>query len=923
MGANLSALSQSTWRGAVMGAVLGLSGPAWPQALPPHASGTVETLTTYPPVDVLAATVPYRQFNNIEITGSSIIRKEQTQTLPVLVITRSDILNSGAADLAEVVQKHSTMLENINPSHLGLVSGGYDSAGLHGFQKQTLVLLNGTRLAPYGRPTVTGSERSGVDLRLVPLSAVDRIEILTDGASSIYGTDAIAGVINIITVKERTGFEINALARVPDGQKGQGQSLALSWGSGNLQRDGYSLFVSADHEQQKQLFGKDRAYASAGRYELQRNGQTYWAYGPALTAYQSGNAMLYSGGKYRSANYSNGACSGDGVPMWGQNACYYNNYANAGLYPETRISRFYSQGEKLIDAGTTVFFEVGYRSIEENRANRLWPSSALALSGSPNAVGSDLATQYGFDPAKTSLYWRPTELGLLMQGYGQREQRAKIGVKGEWQTWNYNASFDYSDNLSTFKAERVQLYPSTLLKDANGKLQNSAALVPLGSDSAQSQSLQDQLLALRSFDTLEQGSVAFTSLNMRASGSIMEVNGKDVLLGLGGSWRQEKNTFTGLHTAQYQAAPDYSAKRNVAAVFTELQVPVRPDVDFLASLRHDQYSDVGGTTNGKISARWTINPQWSVRGSTGTGFRAPSVAQTQNVSAPYINGALNAGCTAAVQQVIAILQQQGYSAAQCDPAGVVYLGSVGNPDLKPETSRQDNVGMRYNWSRNHTLALDWWRVRINNAFLPYPTAAILADPLAHLNYIYYDPQQGVSLYNRLVNFGYQAKTGLDMQWQYRQPTELGVVNLNFNGTYLLQSEQLITPGGVPQTALKTSPRYQAQLNLGWNPGNNWYGQVTLRSIGSYMDGTVSTAINASTGKVETLEAAKIPAFNTVDLAVRYQPSPKVSYFTRVENVFNRQAPMVLGSYTSAMYGTNGTYANWWGRTVSLGVKVGF
>src|SRR5574343_1378796 len=143
---------------------------------------------------VSAATVSFRQLGTVEITGSSIVRKEQTQALPVQVVTRSDIEKSGKQDLAAFLQSLPLLFNGFNPAMLGMLRSGFSGGAVHGLQTGTLVLINGHRLANYGLQSTAGSDNGGVDLNALPLSAVERVEILTDGASSVYGTDAQSGV---------------------------------------------------------------------------------------------------------------------------------------------------------------------------------------------------------------------------------------------------------------------------------------------------------------------------------------------------------------------------------------------------------------------------------------------------------------------------------------------------------------------------------------------------------------------------------------------------------------------------------------------------------------------------------------------------------------------------------------------------------
>jgi iron complex outermembrane receptor protein len=141
----------------------------------------------YPSVEVMSPGPEFRQFRGVEITGSSIIRKQQTQTLPVQIITRLDIVNSGAQELSQFLQQLPVMAGYAEPGQLLLTKGGFSSAALHGMPTGTLVLINGKRQSMFGRQTISGIERSSIDLdQQLPLSAIERIELLTDGASSLY-----------------------------------------------------------------------------------------------------------------------------------------------------------------------------------------------------------------------------------------------------------------------------------------------------------------------------------------------------------------------------------------------------------------------------------------------------------------------------------------------------------------------------------------------------------------------------------------------------------------------------------------------------------------------------------------------------------------------------------------------------------------
>ena len=225
--------------------------------------GTTQAQTTpepaigkeYPTVTVQDKPLEYRQFEKVEITGSSIIRKEQTLALPVQVITRDDIRRSGSNHIADVLHSVPGMSMVVNSAAMGSSIGGYTTASLRSLPAGTLLLLNGKRLSTYGRQTMVDVERPSVDINTIPLSAIEKIEILSDGASSLYGSDAIAGVINIITRSELKGMEIMAEKSASAQGGGSGEQVTLNAGTGNLRRDGFSLRLTAELQHRAALCG--------------------------------------------------------------------------------------------------------------------------------------------------------------------------------------------------------------------------------------------------------------------------------------------------------------------------------------------------------------------------------------------------------------------------------------------------------------------------------------------------------------------------------------------------------------------------------------------------------------------------------------------------------------------------------------------
>lgn len=208
---------------------------------------------------VMDTTSEYRQFSRVEITGSSVINPRSREALPVRIMDRKEIERLGVDTVPELIQSLSSMHSYTEAGGTNISGqGGYRSAAIHGYEAGTLILINGRRAPSFAkqRPQV---DRTAVDLSMVPLRAIERVEILTDGASSIYGSDAIAGVVNLITLQQAPGLSMSAEKLSTTGT-GDGRNMGISWGKGKLDQDGYAISMHLEKQQRDPVRMRDRAY---------------------------------------------------------------------------------------------------------------------------------------------------------------------------------------------------------------------------------------------------------------------------------------------------------------------------------------------------------------------------------------------------------------------------------------------------------------------------------------------------------------------------------------------------------------------------------------------------------------------------------------------------------------------------------------
>ena len=196
----------------------------------------------------------------VEITGSAIKRVDSESALPVQVITREEIQKLGVTTAAELMAKVSANIGGLTDGvsiNVGGDQRGFNSVNLRGLgTSSTLVLLNGRRMANFASP----GDDAGVDPNNIPAAAIERVEILLDGASALYGTDAIGGVTNFITRKDYQGVEASAYAGRTQEGGAEKRSFTLAGGIGDLGKDGYNVFAVFDQQHTGSLFTSQRKF---------------------------------------------------------------------------------------------------------------------------------------------------------------------------------------------------------------------------------------------------------------------------------------------------------------------------------------------------------------------------------------------------------------------------------------------------------------------------------------------------------------------------------------------------------------------------------------------------------------------------------------------------------------------------------------
>ena len=851
----------------------------------------------------------------VEVTGSSIPRIQGETALPVQIITREEIQKTGAqtteqllATIAVAVQGNSN---SVLATSAGSIASGVSSASLRGLGSQrTLVLINGRRIP--GGGIITDS--TSVDVNLIPLSAIERVEVLKDGASAVYGSDAIAGVINFILRHDYKGVE--ASATYGDSEHGGArQKIATgTFGWGDLATDRWNILVTAKYEKDEALFGRQRDFANHGIFPDVLNDVTSGNTFPANI-----NAVDGSFGTRNPRAPAN--CAPSVVdPLFPPTRCRFDPSPYVSLLPQLELGNIYASGNFAITRDITAYAELAYAQRRVNTVIQPVPiSDQFALP--PNHPLFNVAPYNGFNtiiltpssPFYPTSYVQgitggPTpDLNIRYRSFGtglrdvtdiSEQPRVVVGAKGT--TWNWDWDASYLSSYTKLK-ERVNNGYPLLTKIL--PLLNSGTVNLFGDNTPD---IQAQLDATQFHGNAFETKTSLDSFAAKASRDIWELPAGPLALALGGEYRQEKFRINPDPTVETGDVSGYGnnffavdVKRHVHAFFGELNIPIVKTLEGNVAVRYDDYQGTGSKTTPKFSLRWQPMQQILVRAAYGKGFRAPSLTelfspQTQGPSAPGLNDPLRCGKILTNGEV-------NQDPKDCLTQFPITLG--GNPSLKPEESENTTVGVVLEPIKNVSLALDAFKIRLTN---PIIFGVQPSDILANLDKFAAlvtrgPPDQGlpghiVNIDQVNLNLGAEKVRGLDVDLRVNFPTESwGTFKLGLTGTYFDQYEIQNLDGsfssvngkatGIANGAGGVIPRWKHYATVDWQYGP-WDALVAQNYQLHYQDiaGTFEDPTDPA------FVARKVGSYETYDLQGSYSGFKYVKLTVGVHNIFDRAPP---------------------------------
>jgi iron complex outermembrane receptor protein len=656
----------------------------------------------------------------VVVTGSMIKRTNTGTPSPVQVISSEDLQASGYTTVSDV-------LRNLSANGAGTLSQAFNSAfagggagiALRGLSVgATLTLIDGHRMVGY--PLTDDGERNFVDVTAIPFNAVERVEVLKDGASAEYGSDAIAGVVNIILKKNYTGAELTAEAGESQRHDGTMTRVAAIWGTGDLGSDGHNFYVTGEYRRQNEILFSSRTgdftnldYRGVGGFNTTPGagsnplGQGSSGFPASLTGYLA-NPTAPTNGVYPNGLPAQAFLPGCSAAAQAADRCTFSD-AGLQIQPPTTSASLFAKFTKNLGGDWQAITSA---SVFETKAQQAgvayfptgFPGGLVQIGlppfGAPNVVIAPPITvpaNYPGNPygAPAQLAYNFGELGFPYAQFKTDTYRLVQEFNGTAAGWDIGLSGGYmysildTDAYGNVKPAALQ----TALNDGYilGSASGASKFAPVAQSTA--------------------SSYLFFG-NVHASHALTALPGGDLALALGAEYFEKKLNATAAPSSvdgsQAGLADAWSIGSQAdTAVFAELSAPLLHELEVNGALRYDHYNTAaGGSATPKIGIKYTPIAQLAIRGTWGKGFRAPSI--------PEVSSGLSFLANTIADPVLCPGGNPatvGNFPSQCS----VQLVGVqpGNPLLKPEKTTNYTVGIIYEPARAFSVSVDYYDIKVN------------------------------------------------------------------------------------------------------------------------------------------------------------------------------------------------------------------
>lgn len=930
----------------------------------------------------MAQQSPEQNVQRVVVTGSLISRTDKETPSPVQVLTADDLAKSGLTSVAEVLSNLSANGQGaLGTGFAGAFANGGSGVSLRGLTVGlTLVLIDGKRMAPY--PLSDDAQRQFVDVSSIPFDAVERVEVLKDGASAMYGSDAVSGVVNVILKKTFKGTNIKVDGGNSQHGGGKNYKVALTHGFGDLANDGYNAFGSLEyrHADAIKVYQRDDQIWANGNW-TERGGIDLRRGVP-----NASNSLLIATSTPFFYNPTgpkatlNGVTSSANNPANYQfltNDCDFNKYRAGGCAIRDTVSNIQPESHNLnIIAGfaktlsedwtLNVKASMFKRESQNNRGVPLTFSASSFLGNTSLVPGQNPVIVNNLGATTFPSTYSLNKLGATARLYGYipgldpstsrdntaTSTRFAADVKGSAMGWDIDAAA----GITKVKTEIAYsgYVNRRALYDALNRPTNP--FNPLGNNTA------EDMAAISPHWTNESES-KLNYATLIGQRELMQLGAGPLNLATGLSWtKKEINAMPSPLLSQgiVGSGESYTfGKETNTALFAEMGALPLKGLELNAAARLDHYDTYGKSFTPSAKFKWTPTPMASLRGTFARGFRAPNSAEVGTASSFFTFHSVNDPILCADGNP----KTKGNVPSAC--AFAPAFVQVTTPDLAPEKSKSYTLGLVLEPIKSLSATIDYYNIKVKNQIntasgLPGFVPSYVRNTIAPVEIANGDgttsqglPSVGTIAYatSGYVNSGATSTSGVELDLTHRMNLgEAGKVRATLSFNHMISYE--LDSNGVKTELAGThgpsvisgntgNPKNRGQLTLSWERGpvtltstTNWVGHYSALDPslpdGEGDDCAHATNVSSRTyffGGTVPLGYCRIPSFASTDLNLTYKVNQNLTLRGSIINAFDKAPPIDVATYGNSgnltSYNASLHQAGAVGRFFSIGANYSF
>ncbi len=848
-------------------------------------SATVTSLSA----PVLFAADEDEDENTVTVTGSRIKRSDIELASPVVTISEEDIVNGGFTSVQDVLDN---LTQNSN--------GSLTQQSIHGFTPaasgvnlrgaglgRVLTLIDGKRIAKY--PLAAGGTTNFADTANIPIGAVERVELLTSGASAIYGSDAMGGVINIILKSDYDGTTVSArVGDTKDGGRGTRKANIVT--GSTTPKSNITFFL--EYEERDQLKATDRSSMGIG---------TDLAFDSIFSSYSSYGASFRQGSQVL-ATPNDTECLARGLQPWAYGnsiapdslgVCGFDRTAMRDLLPEqSRLSTMVKYNYEITDNinlygradFTQGFVTTKIEPMPLNDYDFVLADGEITVLADADATLSAVLPQAGsfngdfegIDDGTYRYVHRAYEYGHRMNDNDTQNFTFLSGIEG-----SLTDDIDYDISW--------QLSRTNVVNWGSGYASVGGFFNMITADTGHSllNEISSEQVAASAYSTYNHAKSTLAAVNMGITGSLFEMDAGTIEYATG--YENTREWFSDISDSETMGGRILSTggasgqgARSSDSVYGELMIPVLEQLILNLAGRYDDYSDVGSQFTPQVSMEYRPMDELLIRALYAETFRAPDMQR--------IYGDITTGFNQ-VSDPLGCTNNGGTPNDTTSPIsacnGELYITVLTGPnsDLEPETGTNYNLGVVYS-TDDFDVSLDFWTLEIENIVNNLGSQSILNNPVLYGSLITRDAEGIASIVNATAqNLSFYESNGLDFSSSYRFETDFGLIRFNLDVAYNLKDESQfsVLTDVTDNLAITNIPDYRANFRTSWEM-DNLSSTISINHI-SKMNGTNKSAFVPD--DIPVYGRQYIPSYTLVNWTAAYNYGNDSSITFGINNVFDQ------------------------------------